>query len=89
MTEPGGAFAVGRFLLKPESSVQPIPPIPYLADGAIIYAALMTLDIWLYGQMMRENFVGNAAFTAAGKALLVLLGLLLVGGWFLVAQGVQ
>jgi hypothetical protein len=35
--------------------------------------------------MMREKFVGSAAFTVAGKALLLLISVLLMGGWFLVS----
>lgn len=82
----GGAFAVGQFVLGAGASkMAAVLPIPYLADGAIIYTALMTVDIWLYGQMMREKFVGSDAFTVAGKALLLLISLLLMGGWFLVS----
>jgi len=82
----GGAFAVGQFVLGPGASkMEAILPIQYLADGAIIYTALMTVDIWLYGQMMREKFVGSDAFTVAGRALLLLVSVLLMGGWFLVS----
>jgi hypothetical protein len=59
--------------------------IGYLAGGAMIFTAIMTVDIWLYGRMMREEFVGDAAFTAAGKALLLLISLLLMAGWLIVS----
>jgi len=85
----GGAFAVGQFLLRPESAdLRAGLPLRYLAEGAIIFTAIMTVDIWLFGQMMRERFAGNAAFTWAGKALLVLISLLLMGGWFLMTRKV-
>lgn len=82
----GGAFAVGEFVLGRGGPNAPaLLPIEFLADGAIVYTALMTVDIWLYGQMMREKFVGSAAFSVAGKALLLLISLLLMGGWYLVS----
>ena len=82
----GGAFAVGQFVLGADAAkMVAVLPIRHLADGAIIYTALMTVDIWLYGQMMREKFVGSDAFTVAGKALLLLISVLLMGGWFLVS----
>jgi hypothetical protein len=81
----GGAFAVGQFLLNDDGTqLKAILPLRYLAEGAIVYTAIMTVDIWLFGQMMRERFVGDAAFTAAGKALLILIGILLMGGWLLI-----
>jgi hypothetical protein len=44
----------------------------------------MGLDIFLYGEMMRKTFVGDIAFTPAGKALLVFMVALLVIGWAVV-----
>jgi hypothetical protein len=78
-----GAFAVGQLVLGAgPPKMEAVLPISYLADGAIIYTALMTVDIC---QMMREKFVGSAAFTVAGKALLLLISVLPMGGWFLVS----
>ena len=80
----GGAFVLGQFMLSAEASqIASVLPLRYLADGAIIYTALMTVDIWFYAQTMRDRFVGDAAFTPAGKALLLLISTLLIGAWFL------
>jgi hypothetical protein len=83
----GGAFAVGQYVLgSGASTMKAVLPIGYLADGAIIFTALMTVDIWLYGQMMRREFVGPSAFTPAGKAILLLISALLIAGWLLVPR---
>ncbi len=82
----GGAFALGQFMLSTAASrLAAVLPVRYLADGAIVYTALMTVDIWLYGQMMRDRFAGDAAFSPAGRALLLLISTLLMGAWFLVS----
>jgi hypothetical protein len=83
----GGAFAVGGFLLQPSANpLLKVFPIEYLAQGAIVFTAVMTVDIWLFGQMMREKFVGDGAFTAPGKTLLLIICVLLIAGWAIVLR---
>ena len=45
---------------------------------------VMIVDIWLFGEMMREKFVGQGAFTPAGKIILMMISLLLIGAWLVV-----
>lgn len=60
----GGAYAIAR--------LNPLPgalTVSAIADGAIIFTAVMAVDIWLWGQTMRDQFVGSIAFTPPGKAI--------------------
>jgi hypothetical protein len=83
----GGAFTVGQFLLGDTGrEYQRVLPMAYLAQGAIVFTAIMTVDIWLFGQMMREKFVGNGAFTPAGKILLLLISFLVIAAWLVVLR---
>src|ERR1700730_13804157 len=82
----GGAFAVAQFLLKDDSNLRAVLPISYLAEGCIVFTAIMAADLWLFAQMMRQRFVGNAAFTVAGKAILLMITALIMGGWFIVLR---
>jgi hypothetical protein len=83
----GGVFAVAQFLLKDDGSqYRAVLPISYLAQGCIVFTAIMAADLWLFAQMMREKFVGDGAFTVAGKAILLMITALIMGGWFIVLR---
>jgi hypothetical protein len=45
----------------------------------------MVIDIFLWGQMMKNQFLGGLAFNIAGKSILILLGMLIILAWVLVA----
>ena len=84
----GGAFAIAK-LMADENTAKLLGglSVRYLAFGAIVFTIVMVVDIWLFGQMMRAEFLDELAFTKRGKTILLLLGTLLVSGWLLVASG--
>ena len=64
-----------------------------LSVGMILFTVLMSVDIFIFGQHMRttvsEEAIGPDGdtlpmFGTVGKAVLVLIGLLICSGWFLV-----
>jgi hypothetical protein len=85
----GGAFAIAKLFSDPAAqALVGGLSLPHLAVGAIIFTLVMTLDIWRWGQTMRQQFLGNQlAFTILGKGILVLLSSLLIAGWGLAAFG--
>jgi ACR3 family arsenite efflux pump ArsB len=58
-----------------------------LAIGAIAFTIVMTIDIWLWGQQMRETYLAKEAqaFSFAGKTILLLLAALQIFAWSLAA----
>ncbi|MCI0698078.1 hypothetical protein L0337_39500 [candidate division KSB1 bacterium] len=87
----GGAFAIAQLMADQDKAATSILlghlRLWHLAVGSIIFTVLMVIDIYLWGQMMRNNFLGNFAFTLAGKSILLLLGMLIIAAWVLVAIG--
>ncbi len=84
----GGAFAIAKLMTDAGSAKQlGYLSIKQLAIGAIIFTIVMTFDIWWFGQMMRDKFLGEMAFGRRGKLILILLAALLVGGWLFVILG--
>jgi Ca2+/Na+ antiporter len=81
----GGAFAIAQ--IKNDVSLGHLD-LEKLAIGAIAFTIVMTVDIWLWGQQMKETYLKNEeqAFTFAGKAILLLLSALLVLAWALAAE---
>ena len=84
----GGAFAIAK-LMADDNAAQLLGrlSVRHLAFGAIIFTIVMVVDIWLFGQMMRQEFLDELAFTNRGKTILLLLGALLITCWGLVASG--
>ena len=78
----GGAFAIGQ-LLREGKTTAPLS-MPVLAWGAGLFTVIMTADIWLWGADMRHKH-GPRVFRPVGQAILLLIGALLLAGWFLVA----
>jgi len=83
----GGAFAIAKLMGQNTHNIGGLT-LKQLAIGAMIFTVVMTLDIWLWGQMMRKDFFsGGSVFTPIGKAILLLLAFLLILGWGLAAFG--
>lgn len=87
----GGAFAVAKLMAETGKAGDSILlgnlRLWHLAIGAILFTVMMGIDIYLWGKMMKDKFLGDAAFNAPGKIILVLLCGLLVSAWALVASG--
>lgn len=82
----GGAFAIVQLLTDQSKQLPGQLTLPRLAAGAVLFTAVMVADIWQWGQLMRrEEFVGGIAFTHIGKAILLLIGALIISGWILAA----
>src|ERR1051325_8153452 len=97
----GGAFAVAKLFSDPKFLCEGKMPnvlgglsLSRLSIGLIIFTVLMTLDIFMFGHKMRKLMLeGQTAvsmwqgpFSVPGKLVLVLIGLLICIGWFLVAR---
>lgn len=85
----GGAFAIAKFMSESDKSADAILMgrlrLWHLALGSIVFTILMVTDIFLWGLMMKKNFLGGLAFNLPGKSILVFLGALIVLGWVFVA----
>jgi hypothetical protein len=80
----GGAFAVAKlFTDKDATALLGNLKLSELAIGMILFTIVMTADIFMFGQKMREAYLPDA-FGIQGKVVLLLIGLLLCAGWFLV-----
>src|SRR5688572_29581128 len=84
----GGALAIGKLMADANTAkLLGQLSVRHLALGAIIFTIVMVVDIWLFGQMMRQEFLGDLAFSKPGKIISLMLGTLLVVSWLLVAIG--
>jgi hypothetical protein len=89
----GGAFAIAKLLTISKDQVLPSSQyqvlgglsLAHLAIGMGIFSILMVWDIYAFGEKMRDRHLKREVFGLEGKAVLILLGLLIVLGWFLVA----
>src|SRR5215471_10575979 len=82
----GGAFAVAKLLTgEPGKSgvVLGELSLSQLSLGMVWFTAVMIWDIFAFGLKMRKNYLPGA-FETQGKIVLLLLGVLLCAGWFLV-----
>ena len=81
----GGAFALAK-LLADRTKQQTVGSLslPRLSIGMILFTVVMVLDIFMFGHNMRTKYLPSQ-FATVGKTVLVLLGLLICTGWFLVA----
>jgi hypothetical protein len=90
----GGAFAVAKlFPAGSPCAVLGKLTLAELALGMIVFTVLLTVDIYLFGQHLRSTVPDEAMgpngdtlamFGTPGKLILVLIGLLICAGWFLV-----
>jgi hypothetical protein len=85
----GGAFAIAQLLNKPDSKLPGSLSLTDLAIGMTIFTILMVWDIYAFGEKMRDRHLPGEVFGPVGKAVLRLIGLLIVSGWLLVAINCQ
>lgn len=85
----GGVFAIAKLIQSNEAARAALGGLSQrtLAVGAILFTALMMYDIWLWGDLMRREFIGRLGFTHAGRAILLSIAGLLISGWTLVLFG--
>jgi hypothetical protein len=81
----GGTFAIAKYQAETPGIVLGGLTLEHLALGAIAFTVAMAVDIYLFGRMMRSNYLGSLAFGRPGRAILGLLSLLLIGSWALAA----
>jgi hypothetical protein len=80
----GGAFAIAQ--LVRDGKLPGDLRMSSLALGAALFTVIMVADIWLWGAAMRELH-GAALFRPVGQTILLMIGALLLSGWFLVGLG--
>lgn len=82
----GGAFAVAKLFSDPQNAnVLGSLTLRELSLGMILFTIVMVVDIFMFGEKMRTKYLPDD-FGWQGKAVLLLLGVLICGGWFLVAR---
>jgi hypothetical protein len=89
----GGAFAVAKLVSDPSASiVLGGMGLAQLATGMMLFTAVMVVDIFLFGRNLRSTLpcdpkdpasTTTELFGIPGQVVLLLLGLLLCGGWML------
>ena len=81
----GGAFAIAKLYAdKSAAAVLGGLSLQELSFGMILFTIVMVVDIYMFGEKMRTKYLPDA-FGWQGKAVLVLIGILLCAGWFLVS----
>jgi hypothetical protein len=86
----GGAFAIAKLLVDdPTQAVVVLGGLTLsrLSLGMILFTVVMVIDIFMFGSKMRsvlDRPGGPEVFGTPGKIVLVLLGLLISMGWYLV-----
>jgi hypothetical protein len=90
-TVNGGAFAVAKLFNDPkllcDGKVAPILgglSLGWLSFGMILFTIVMALDISMFGEKMRKNYL-LGAFGWQGKMVLLAISILICIGWSLVA----
>jgi hypothetical protein len=80
----GGAFTVAQ-LFADERAVAVLGNLSLrqLSIGMILFTIVMIVDIFMFGEKMRTTYLPDA-FGWQGKTVLVLIGILICVGWFLV-----
>ena len=83
----GGAFAIAKVGQGDHVDLGNLD-LEKLAIGAIAFTVVMTVDIWLWGQHMKETYLSKEAqaFSFAGKTILLLLAALQILAWGLAAK---
>lgn len=80
----GGAFAVAKLFTDPAAvTLLGNLTLSQLAIGMMLFTIVMAVDIFTFGQKMRETYL-PAAFGTPGKVVLLLIGFLICAGWYLV-----
>src|SRR5215475_9143269 len=85
-TVNGGAFAVAKlFADKDASRVLGGLTLRQLSIGMVLFTVVMTVDIYMFGEKMRKKYLPED-FNWQGKTVLILIGIIICGGWLLVGQ---
>jgi len=80
----GGAFAIAKLFADANASkLLGNLTLQELAIGMVLFTAIMGFDTWTFGMKMKD-YLGDAVFGKYGKAVLVLIVLLIMAGWLLV-----
>jgi hypothetical protein len=82
----GGAFALAKLLTGEPGKVGVVLgklTLEQLAVGMVAFTAIMVVDIYFFGEKMRREYKAANFFGPQGKVVLILLGLLVCGGWYL------
>ena len=83
----GGAFAVAKLLVGGEGKPAAVLghlTLPELCWGMILFTVIMVTDIYAFGDRMKH--FSHELFGPIGKLVLISIGLLICGGWFLVGN---
>ena len=86
----GGAFAIAKLLVDDPARATVVLgglTLSRLALGMILFTAVMAADICMFGMKMRgvlDDRGGVGVFGTPGQVVLVLIGILIGAGWFLV-----
>lgn len=85
----GGAFAIAKLMTGTNqdggAALLGSLKLWHLALGSIVFTVLIVVDIYLWAQRMKKEFLGELAFGIPGKTILLLLGVLIISAWTLVA----
>jgi hypothetical protein len=83
----GGAFALAKVMTDKDPSNASVGglKLAYLCYGMALFTIVMSIDIFIFGQKMRRNYLPHA-FGWSGKVVLVLIGALVCAAWVLVAK---
>jgi hypothetical protein len=84
----GGAFAIAKLLAgegQHDGAVLGALSLKELSAGMALMTVVMVIDIYAFGEKMRQNLPN--AFGPVGKAVLLLLGALTTLGWVIVGFG--
>ena len=80
----GGALAIAKlFTDEKAAAFLGNLTISQLSIGMILFTIVMTADIFMFGEKMRITYI-SGVFGWQGKLVLILIGLLICTGWFLV-----
>lgn len=84
----GGAFAIAKIMSdSSHNHILGRLSLSELSIGMAIFTAVMTYDIYSFGRKMREQLQERLCkkhvgmFSREGKAVLLLIGLLIIVGW--------
>jgi hypothetical protein len=81
----GGAFAIAKMFADPNATtILGHLSRRELSLGMALFTIVMAIDIFMFGEKMRKEFLPGA-FGWQGKVVLILIGALVCGGWLLVA----
>jgi len=78
----GGGFAVAKLIA--DSAIGGLT-LSRLSFGMVLFTIAMVADIFMFGEKMRKTYLPNDAFGWQGKTVLLWIGVLLCGGWLLIA----